>query len=371
MNRYAKQIGLPGFSGIEQEKLLKAKLLVIGAGGLGSPALLYLAAMGIGTIGIVDGDVIDATNLNRQIIFGETDIGRLKSSTAARYFQNKYKDLRIHDYPFFITVENALRIISQYDLVLDCTDNFTTRYLVNDACAILEKPLVFGAIYQHEGQVMVFHPSSVPKLNYRHVYPEPPSPEEIPDCNTTGVLGVLPGLIGVFMATEAVKVISGFGDPLINKIMFYNILDNSRFITEISAHPRGEALLPAGESEFIKMNYSLTCYHDATIEWEDVIGELTAQNKNAIILDVRELFEEPKCSLSKIMRYPLTELVQNANINLEADSIYVFCKSGNRSKKAAQLLKSRYPEKNIFSVNGGIMSNKAPVNQKQNQDETN
>ena len=198
MDRFERQVILPGFGQEGQAKLKQASVLVIGAGGLGCPVLLYLAAAGVGRIAVVDGDVISQSNLNRQVLYGEKDLGKNKAETAIRYFQEKYSDIQWTAIPEFITVDNAQAFIFHYDLVIDGSDNFPTRYLVNDACVLLKKPLVYGSIYQHEGQVSVFNVGSHP-CNYRDVFPSPPAPQEIPNCAETGVLGVLPGIIGNLM----------------------------------------------------------------------------------------------------------------------------------------------------------------------------
>jgi len=220
MSRFERQTILPGFGQEGQQKLSMAKILVIGAGGLGCPALLYLAAAGVGTIGIADGDKVSLSNLNRQILYGEDHIGQSKAEVAGELIRSKYSDIQINIIPHFLTSENALDIIKKYDLVLDGSDNFGTRYLINDACYLLKKPLVFGAIYQHEGQVAVLNISrnGQEPLTYRDLFPNPPSAAEVPNCAETGVLGVLPGIIGTMQATEAIKYLSGFGKPLIHKV---------------------------------------------------------------------------------------------------------------------------------------------------------
>ena len=217
MDRFERQVILPGFGPEGQAKLKHASVLVIGAGGLGCPALLYLAAAGVGRICVVDGDVVALSNLNRQVLFGQQDLGKNKAEAAVRYFQEKYNDIQWKAIPEFISVENAQELIIHYDVVVDGSDNFPTRYLVNDACVLLKKPLVFGAIYQYEGQVSVFNqgPGS---CNYRDMYPQPPAANEIPNCAETGVLGVVPGIIGSLMALEVIKVLTGLGKPLLSLI---------------------------------------------------------------------------------------------------------------------------------------------------------
>lgn len=359
MNRFEKQIGLPGFSENEQSGLSAAKLLVIGAGGLGCPALLYLAATGIGTIGIMDGDNVTVTNLNRQVLYSEKDTGKAKAQLATRYLSEKYSDIKIKTYSEYITVNNAFDIISKYDIVLDCTDNFTSRYLISDACSLLRKPLVFGAIFQHEGQVMVFDTKHKVPLHYRHIYPNPPQPDEIPNCNSTGVLGVLAGIIGIMMATEAIKLITGFGTPLVNKIMLINIRDNSRFETRITWNPLADPLLPANADEFKKRDYSLTCSTSESISWKDIKNV-----ESKLLIDVREVSETPKLTRADTISFPLSEINAGREKELNANTLFVFCKSGIRSKKAVSLLKAKFPEKKIYSIEGGVESSDCPIYKK-------
>lgn len=359
MNRFEKQIGLPGFSENEQVKLSTAKLLVVGAGGLGCPVLLYLAAAGIGTIGIADGDHVSVSNLNRQVLYGEEDAGKSKAQLAALYLSEKYSDIKIQSYFEHITVHNALDLIAKYDIVLDCTDNFSSRYLINDACVLLNKPLVFGAIFQHEGQVMAFDPKHEVPLHYRHVYPHPPSYDEIPDCNSTGVLGVLPGMIGIMMATEAIKLIAGFGTSLVNKIMLINICDNRRFETTITYNPLADLLLPSNTDAFRSSDYSLVCSAIKCVAWNDIKNV-----KNKLLIDVREAYETPKVNEPYTISFPLSEIKAMKEQKLNADSLFVFCKSGIRSKKAVKLLQTKFPNKKIYSIEGGIESSESPINKK-------
>lgn len=359
MNRFEKQTVLPGFSEKEQAKLAATKLLVVGAGGLGCPALLYLAAAGIGTIGIIDGDEVTITNLNRQVLYSDKDAGKSKAQLASHYLREKYSDIKIDEYPEYITTHNALGLIGKYDIVLDCTDNFSSRYLISDACVLLKKILVFGAIFQHEGQVMVFDPKNELPLHYRHVYPNPPSPDEIPNCNATGVLGVLPGMIGIMMATEAIKMMAGFGAPLVNRIMLINIRDNSRFETRITRNPEADSLLPTNENELKKRDYSLTCKFSESISWNDIKNV-----ENKLLIDVREANETPKLSRVDTISLPLSGIIEGIEKELAPDTLLVFCKSGIRSKKAVKLLKIKFPDKKIYSIDGGIESSESPIYKK-------
>jgi adenylyltransferase/sulfurtransferase len=350
MSRFERQIILNGF-GIEgQQNLKKAKVLLIGAGGLGCPILLYLAAAGVGKIGIVDGDVVSISNLNRQVLYGESDLGKNKAETAARYFQGKYSDIQWEVFPEFISVENAQELISGYDLVIDGSDNFPTRYLVNDACVLLGKPLVFGAIYQHEGQVSVFNLGEN-ACNYRDLYPKMPSASEVPNCSETGVLGVLPGIIGNLMALEAIKVLSGFGKPLKNKVLFFNSIASQSYEVEITPNPESREDMPASMTSFEIMDYELACEGVKQLTWDEAMGKM---GLDIAFVDVREPGELPPLECTGLMKIPLSMLPQRLNLLEDSEEILFFCQSGIRSQKAAQQLQRDYPEKRIYSIKGGM-----------------
>lgn len=350
MNRFERQIILTGF-GIEgQAKLRKASVLVIGAGGLGCPILLYLAAAGLGKIGVVDGDTVALSNLNRQVLYGEKDLGKNKAETAVKKFQEKYSDIKWEIFPEFISVENAQEMISSYDLVIDGTDNFPSRYLVNDACVLLGKPLVFGAIYQHEGQVSVFNLGEN-ACNYRDLYPKMPAASEIPNCAETGVIGVLPGIIGNFMALEAIKVLSGFGTPLKNRVLFFNSMTSQFYEVEIAPNPESREAMPASLTSFEIMDYELACEGVKQLSWDEAMGKM---GLDIAFVDVREPEELPPLECTGLMKIPLSILSKNLDQLEDSEEILFFCQSGVRSQKAAQQLQSEYPEKRIYSIKGGI-----------------
>ncbi len=350
MDRFERQVILPGFGTDGQAKLRQASVLVIGAGGLGSPVLLYLAAAGVGKIGVVDGDVVALSNLNRQVLFGEKDLRKNKAETAVRFLEEKYSDIQLEVFPEFITVENAQELILGYDLVIDGSDNFPTRYLVNDACVLLDKPLVFGAIYQHEGQVAVFNygPNS---CNYRDLYPQMPAASEIPNCSETGVLGVLPGIIGNLMALEAIKVLSGFGKPLVNKVLFFNSLNSQTYEAEISATPESNSSIPESWKDFEQMDYELACEGIKQLTWNEA---MKLMGHDMAFVDVREPGEMPPLECTGLIKVPFSTLVSQFDRFEDVDQILFFCQSGIRSQKAAQQLQQAYPDKKIFSIRGGI-----------------
>jgi len=358
MSRFERQHILPGFGTEGQERLSAAKVLVVGAGGLGCPALLYLAAAGIGTIGIADGDSISESNLNRQTLFGQNDIGKPKAETASALLQQKYPHIEFNVISNYLTPENALQIIEQYGLVLDGSDNFGTRYMVNDACAILKKPLIMGAIYQYEGQLAVFNYGDEP-INYRDLYPVMPEANEIPNCSETGVLGVLPGIIGTLQAAEAIKLISRVGEMLSNKVLFYNLKSCSFYEVEVNPNPESAKNIPKNEEAFRKTDYNVTCGLAESISWEKAL-DWSENIGNLKFIDIREVHEEPKTNDFGIENIPMSVLEEDTEQLSSAEHLLLFCRSGQRSMKLAEELKKKFPEKKIFSVEGGILDPSSP-----------
>jgi sulfur-carrier protein adenylyltransferase/sulfurtransferase len=361
MDRFSRQYILKGFGKEGQEKLKNARLLVIGAGGLGCPALLYLAAAGVGTIGIIDGDLVSLSNLNRQVLFGENDIGINKALAATNQLKTKYTDLEIHCIPEFISTQNAIEIIGTYDLVIDGSDNFPTRYLVNDACFLLKKPLVFAAIYQNEGQIAVLNAKGSDSVNYRDLYPDPPSVFEIPNCNETGVLGVLPGILGTLQAAEAIKFVSGYGQILEDEMLFYNLLNHETYRLSLSHNYSGREKMPRSLEEFRRMDYAMVCGSKESILWEDALEEIS-NNPNSILIDVRELHEKPRLESYSPLEIPLSEIHNPKSEMIQAEMIFIFCQSGIRSLKAVQVLKQSLTGKYIYSITGGVESPQSPIN---------
>lgn len=359
MSRFERQHILPGFGREGQEKLSRAKVLVVGAGGLGCPALLHLSAAGMGTIGIADGDSISESNLNRQTLFGQNDIGKLKTETAADILKQKYPDIQFDIISDYLTPVNALEIIESYDLVLDGSDNFETRYMVNDACVLLKKPLIMGAIYQYEGQFAVFNYGKNP-INYRDIYPVPPEAHEIPNCSETGVLGVLPGIIGTLQAAEAIKLLSGLGTVLTNKILFYNLKTCSFYEIEVNPNPTSGKNIPKDEEAFRKTDYNVTCGLAENISWQKALDWFRNLESSRLI-DIREPNEEPVFNKSGIVQIPMAELAENSQQLESVEHIFLFCKSGQRSMKLAEQLKKTFPEKKIFSIEGGILHPSSPL----------
>lgn len=347
------EIGLEG-----QKKIKNAKVLVVGAGGLGCPALQYLAAAGVGHIGIADFDVVDLSNLQRQILYTVDDIGKSKALTAAKKLNGLNPEITIQAYNFQLTNSNALELISIYDLVIDGSDNFSTRYLVNDACVLLGKPLVYGAVLRFEGQVGVFNltdKESNFKTSYRDLFPEPPDLISTLSCNEAGVLGVLPGIIGTMQATEALKIITGIGKPLCNKIISYNALLNTFYDFQISSEVKTTIAFPKNRSEFLNFNYEWFCNSRPNLA-EISVDEFDVMrtNEKITIIDVREKDELPEVDEFKCNLVPLSDFEELVSTISSENKIVVFCKSGKRSLKALKILNETSPKYIAYSLTGGI-----------------
>lgn len=354
-----KEIGEKG-----QKKLLQSKVLVIGAGGLGCPALQYLAAAGIGTIGIVDDDVVSLTNLHRQVLYSTNDIGSPKAERAAAVLQNLNPDIQIIPYMLRLTKQNSLDIIDQYDIVVDGTDNFSTRYMINDACVLLNKPLVYAAISKFEGQVAIFNCSksiNEKPVNYRDLFPNPPAEDEVMNCAVAGVLGVLPGIIGSMQANETIKLITGIGQPLINRLLTYNALNNQVYELSLTVSDETASLLPKDRDTFMNTDYDWVCSANHSLEIDAKEFNNLLKNDNITVIDVRELDEKPLVTEFPHIHIPLPELNRKAS-ELKGDIFITFCQSGGRSMQAAKLLFDTFgTAKKIYSLKGGIVNWKKQV----------
>jgi molybdopterin/thiamine biosynthesis adenylyltransferase/rhodanese-related sulfurtransferase len=344
--RYSRHLIMPEVAMDGQLKLKQAKVLLIGAGGLGAPLGLYLAAAGVGRIGLVDFDVVDYTNLQRQVIHGTKDVGRKKLDSAAERMLDINPLIQIDRHEAALTSENALDILREYDIVVDGTDNFPTRYLVNDACVLLAKPNVYGSIFRFEGQATVFAYNGGPC--YRCLYPEPPPPGLVPSCAEGGVLGVLPGTIGAIQATETVKLILGVGEPLVGRLLLYDALAMRYRELKLRKNPECPV---CGEHPTIR---ELIDYHEfcgvprdedavtGPAEWEIDPVEVKAKydrHDRFVLLDVREPHELQICSLPDPKLIPLRELPRRVHELDTADEIIAVCKVGQRSARAVSFLR--------------------------------
>jgi adenylyltransferase/sulfurtransferase len=362
IRRYSRHLIMPEV-GIEGQKKLKAaRVLAIGAGGLGSPLAVYLAAAGVGTLGLVDNDVVDDSNLQRQIIYGVSDVGRPKLQAAAERLRDMNPNVEVVPYETRLTSENALEIFRDYDIVADGTDNFPTRYLVNDACVLTGKPNVYASIFRFEGQASVFWAEKGPC--YRCLYTEPPPPGLVPSCAEGGVLGILPGLLGVIQATETVKLILGNGDPLIGRLLLVDAL-SMRF-RELKLRKNPDCVICGPNPTVTKLvDYEQFCgipQEEARVATATGrIPEVTVQELKAmrdrgeefVLVDVREPHEFAICAFPESVKIPLGTLPQNVNRLSTADEIVVHCKMGGRSAKAVQFLQDAGFRK-VRNLAGGI-----------------
>ncbi len=359
--RYSRHLIMPEVGMEGQLKLKKAKVLLVGSGGLGAPLGLYLAAAGVGRLGIVDFDVVDFTNLQRQVIFGTSDVGRKKLEAARERLSNLNPEIRIDAYETRLTSDNALDILRDYDIVADGTDNFPTRYLVNDACVLLGKPNVYGSIFRFEGQASIFGYPGGPC--YRCLYPEPPPPGLVPSCAEGGVLGVLPGIIGCIQAMETLKLILGSGDPLIGRLLLFDAL-RMRF-RELKLRRNPECPVCGEHRTITKLiDYAEFCgIRGEEMETKPLdIPEITPKELKArldrgddiYILDVREPHEYQICNLRGHL-IPLGDLPKRMSELDSSREIVAHCRSGKRSADAVQFL-SKAGFRKIWNLKGGILA---------------
>lgn len=361
--RYNRHIIIPGFGLEAQQKLKAAKVLVIGSGGLGSPVLLYLAAAGVGTIGIVDFDVVDDSNLQRQVLFGVHEIGQPKVEAAKRRIESLNPHVNLRLYNTHLNSQNAMEIIRDFDVVADGTDNFPTRYLVNDACVLLDKPNVYASIFQFEGQVSVFNyleRNGQRGPNYRDLYPTPPPPGLVPSCAEGGVLGVLPGIIGSLQALEVIKVITGVGEPLSGR--FY-IFDALHFETRTFNIKRRQDNPVNGKNPTISelIDYEQFCGMRAVEERP--IKEITARELHDLqvsgekfqLIDVREPHEYSIVNIGAEL-IPLGLVTENAGRIDKGIPVVIHCKGGGRSAKAIRDLEQQFGFENLYNLKGGILA---------------
>jgi len=358
--RYSRHLIMPEVGMEGQLKLKAARILLIGAGGLGSPLALYLAAAGVGRIGIVDFDIVDFSNLQRQIAHGTADVGRPKLHSARDRILSINPETKVDLYEEHLTSKNAMRIFEPYDIIIDGTDNFPTRYLVNDACVLLKKPNVYGSIFRFDGQASVFYPFKGPC--YRCLYPEPPPPGEVPSCAEGGVLGILPGVIGVIQATEAVKLIIGKGDPLIGRLLHYDALAMKFREFKLRRNPKCPI---CGDNPTIHalIDYEQFCGVVPPKKGDAASGEMTVvelkkkldRKDNFLLLDVRNLNEYQICQIPGNVLIPLPELGNRLGELPRDKEIVVHCKMGGRSAKAVELLKQQ-GFTNVVNLQGGILA---------------
>jgi adenylyltransferase/sulfurtransferase len=340
--RYSRTLSLKGFGEEAQLNLKHASVLVVGAGGLGCPSLLYLTTAGVGKIGIADGDVVSLSNLQRQVLYDINHVGQKKAEIAKRILTKKNPTVNIQIYPDFITPENCLPIAENYDIIIDASDNFETRYLLNDACVILNKPLIYAALHEFEGQISVFNHKNGPTL--RCLFPEIPKKGTINNCADTGVLSVLPGLIGVWQAQEAIKIITGIGEVLNGKLLIYNSLNNE--VDTISFK------LNEANKQFRNLNHFLNNKYE---EIDASTLNKLLEKDNIQIVDVREPDEFDVENVGGL-NIPLVELSHRFKELNSGKRTVVICQSGKRSLVAVDLIIQQYPDIEISHLKGGLNS---------------
>lgn len=366
LERYSRHLTLPEFNIDGQRKLKNSKVLVVGSGGLGSPLLLYLAAAGVGTIGIADYDVVDTSNLHRQVIFTQDDVGKPKVEAARDRIKALNSHIDINTYNTKLTTENAFEIIKNYDIIADGTDNFPTRYLVNDACVLLNKVNVYASIYRFEGQVSVFnYPDKEGNRgpNYRDLFSEPPPPGLVPSCAEGGVLGVLPGIIGSMQTNEVIKVLTGIGKPLSGRLFIFDAASFETRVLKIAKNPKNPL---NGEKPTQKklIDYQEFCglktyesdNHKA-IKSIDVFELRTMQDSGVDfqLIDVREFYEYEIANIGGKL-IPKSAIHDNIDKIAKNEKVIFHCKSGQRSAEVILDLEEKYGLKNLYNLEGGILA---------------
>lgn len=364
--RYSRHLNLPHFGAHAQQKLKKSSVLVVGTGGLGAPLLQYLTAAGVGKIGIMDFDDIDTSNLQRQVLFGTSDVGKRKTDVACQRLTdlNPHVDFVVYDE--FLSSENALEIIQEYDVVADGTDNFPTRYLVNDACVLSGKVNVYASIFQYEGQVSVFNleKDGLRGPNYRDLYPTPPPPGLVPSCAEGGVLGVLPGIVGSIQAMEVIKVLTGTGTPLSGKLFLFDALD---FSTRKLNVRKDDANPLTGKNPTITELIDYDEFCGIRKSFEDIkkisaseLNQLKSIQEDLVLIDVREPHEYDSGNIGAML-IPLSNVVSQHKLIPREGKVVVLCKSGGRSAQAIDRLQQNYKYENLINLEGGLLAWKEAV----------
>ena len=355
LERYSRHLIIPEFNIEGQRRLKNAKVLVVGTGGLGSPLLLYLTAAGVGTIGILDFDIVDDSNLQRQVLFSVDTVGTPKVEAAKKRLEalNPHINFQVHNVQ--LTSENALEIIKDYDLVADGTDNFPTRYLVNDACVILGKPNVYASIFRFEGQVSVFNYKNGP--HYRDLFPTPPPPGLVPSCAEGGVIGVLPGIIGSLQANEVIKIISGVGEPLAGRLFLFDALTFETRTLKVHKNPDTPEITELIDYEhFCGLNLNGQSNKEEVKEITvSELKELRDGSQDFQLIDVREPYEFDICNLEGEL-IPLGDVLDNIDKISSDKKVVVHCRSGARSATAINQLEKKFGFENLYNLKGGILA---------------
>lgn len=358
LERYSRHLIIPEFNIEGQKKLKEARVLVVGTGGLGSPLLLYLVAAGVGNIGLVDFDVVDDSNLQRQVLFSVDDVGKPKVEMAKKRLEALNPHINFKTFNTRLTSDNALDIIREYDIVADGTDNFPTRYLVNDACVLLGKVNVYASIFRFEGQVSVFNYLTKDGEfgpNYRDLFPTPPPPGMVPSCAEGGVLGVLPGIIGSLQANEVIKIISGIGEPLSGRLFLFDALAFDTRVMKIRKNPDTPPIEKL-------IDYEYFCGLGETNNKEEMVKEITVEELETLknskedfqLIDVRESYEKDIADIGGEL-IPLGTIEDNVDKIRKDVKVVVYCRSGARSANAIRALE-QYDLDNLYNLAGGILA---------------
>ena len=356
--RYARHLVLPEIGEEGQNRLERASVLIVGAGGLGSPAAIYLAAAGVGRIGLVDFDIVDVTNLQRQILYGESVVGERKLDAAWKRLRDVNPHVRVETFNDRLSSRNAMQLFEPYDVVLDGTDNFATRYLVNDACVLMRKPNVYGSVFRFEGQASVFDATRGPC--YRCLYPDPPPPHLVPSCAVGGVLGVLPGVVGTIQATETIKLITGAGEPLIGRILLFDALGMSFRTMRIG---KNEDCKVCGTRPTIRELSDYEEYCNPVTDLEITPQQLAARIESGddlVLVDVREPFEHEAGHLDNTVHIPMAQVREQLGRIPRDREVIMYCRSGGRSANVQQfLLQQGYTR--VKNLVGGMLAWKRDV----------
>jgi adenylyltransferase/sulfurtransferase len=353
--RYSRHLLLPTV-GMEGQRVLKAgRVLIVGVGGLGNPAAIYLAAAGVGKIGLLDKDIVEKSNLHRQILYSESDIGKSKVDVAKNRLKDVNPNINVETYELVLDSSNAMQLLKEYDVVIDGTDNFPARYLINDACVLLGKPEVYASIFRFDGQATVFYSKAGPC--YRCLFPEPPPPDTVPSCADGGVLGVLPGIMGSIQAIQAINLLLGRGEPLIGRLLLFDATDTTFNVLKIRKNPQCPA---CGTNPTITklIDYEQFCGIDNQVSADDGISPTALKARmdagsRIVLLDVREPFEYQICHLSGAKLIPSRLLAERMSELNTADEVVVYCHVGTRSARAAEFLRGVGFSK-VKNLNGGI-----------------
>lgn len=365
LERYSRHLIIPEFNIAGQRRLKEARVLVVGTGGLGSPLLQYLVAAGVGTIGLVDFDVVEASNLQRQVLFTMDDVGRPKVAAAKDRLQAQNPYVNIHTFETRLSSQNALDIIRDFDVVADGTDNFATRYLVNDACVLLGKVNVYASIFRFEGQLSVFNYADAEGKrgpNYRDLFPSPPPPGLVPSCAEGGVMGVLPGILGSLQANEVIKVISGLGEPLSGRLFLFDSLSFETRTLKVRKD-ENNPLNGASPSQTGLIDYEQFCGLGEGKAEEKAVKEINVQElkhwqekgEPFQLIDVREPYEYEIAEIGGEL-IPQKQLEEQLNRVASDKKVVVHCRSGKRSADAIRLLEQKYGFKNLYNLKGGILA---------------